>query len=95
MTDLFSDDDFDIPEAAEDAGDEFDLDSLRVSSARAGSMYDENMEEYEAVIDTPTASSTFSLGNFSSGQKLVLSILLVLDILAVGIGVGLVTGIIG
>ena len=97
MTDLFSDDDFDIPDAAEDEDDGFDLDSLRVSSARAGSMYDENMEDYEAVIDDPAAASSsgFSLANFSSGQKLVLSILLVLDIIAVGVGVAVVTGIIG
>lgn len=95
MTDLFGDDDFDIPDAAEEEDDGFDLDSLRVSSARAGSMYDENMEDYEAVVDEPAASSGFSLANFTSGQKLVLSILLVLDIIAVGIGVGLVTGILG
>lgn len=95
MTDLFSDDDFDIPDAAEDEDDGFDLDSLRESSARAGSMYDENMEDYEAVVEESAASPGFSLANFSSGQKLVLSILLLLDILAVGIGVGVVTGIIG
>ena len=94
MTDLFNDDDFDIPDTT--AGDEFDLDSLRASSARAGSMYDENMEDVDdmdmdLISDTGSAAA-FSLANFSPGQRLVLALLLLFDFIAIAVGILVVTG---
>lgn len=94
MTDLFNDDDFDIPDTA--VADDFDLDSLRASSARAGSMYDEEMEDMdgmdmELISDTGSASA-FSLANFTPSQRLVLALLLLFDIIAIAVGVLVVTG---
>ena len=93
MTDLFSEDDFDIPESTEEQED-FDLDSLRTSSARAGSMFDEEMEDME-MEELPTDSSSgFSLASFTPGQRLILALLLLFDIVAVGVGILLVANVI-
>ncbi len=90
MTDLFSDDDFDIPDSTSD--DDFDIDGLRASTARAGSMFDEDMEDVMDLDEVvPSGSSGFSLGNFTPGQKLLLAILLVVDIILVGVGVLVIT----
>jgi len=92
MTELFNDDDFDIPDTA--AADDFDLDSLRASSARAGSLYDEDMEDVDdmnLIADTGSASA-FSLANFSPGQRLVLALLLLFDFIAIAVGILVVTG---
>jgi hypothetical protein len=91
MTELFDEDDFDIPESGE--GEEFDLDSLRASSARAGSMFDEEMEDLE-FDEIPTESSSgFALASFTPGQRLVLASLLLFDIIAVGVGLLVVSGV--
>lgn len=89
--DLFSafrddDDEAEItqPPAFEEEDDEFER--LRMSSARAGSMYDDDME-MTAVSDTSAGSrSGFALSNFSPGQRLVLAVLLFLDVVAVLFG---------
>jgi len=94
MTELFNDDDFDIPDAA--VGEEFDLDSLRASSARAGSMFDEDMEDADdldmTLISDTGSASAFSLANFSPGQRLVLALLLLFDFIAIAVGILVVTG---
>lgn len=91
MADLFSEDDFDIPESTEE--EDFDLDSLRASSARAGSMFDEEMEDMEMQELPLDTSSGFSLASFTPGQRLILALLLLFDIVAVGVGFLLVTNV--
>jgi hypothetical protein len=71
-------------------GDEDEFAELRQKSARSGSMY-EDMDAEEAQSSD---GSSFSWSNFSSGQRVVLALLIVLDILAIGFGVMVVTGII-
>lgn len=71
-----------------DDDDEFE--QLRQKSARSGSMY----EEMEADNQGQSGSSSFSWSSFSSGQRLVLALLIVLDILAIGFGVLVLTGIV-
>jgi len=89
MTDLFSDDDFDIPSS--DSEEEFDLESLRASSARAGTLFDEELDDIDiTAISAP--SSRFSLSSFTPGQRLVLAILLLIDIIAIAVGIVVVTG---
>jgi hypothetical protein len=90
MTDLFGDDDFDIPESEEDDG--LDIDSLRASSARATSMFDEDMDDLDMDSMLSQSSSSFSLSNFTSAQRLVLAVLLLFDIIAIGVGILVVTG---
>jgi hypothetical protein len=90
MTDLFDDDDFDIPDADDDEA--LDIDSLRASSARASSMFDEDMEEMDMDIMLNEGSSGFSLSSFTSGQRLILAVLLLFDIIAIGVGILVVTG---
>lgn len=74
--------------AAVDGDDEFE--QLRQKSARSGSMYD----EMEADTQGQSSGSSFSWSSFSSGQRLVLALLIVLDILAIGFGVLVLTGIV-
>lgn len=69
--------------------DEFE--QLRQKSARSGSMYDEMETDSEGQSGN---SSSFSWSSFSSGQRLVLALLVVLDILAIGFGVMVVAGIV-
>ncbi|MFO7680742.1 MAG: hypothetical protein R6X34_11880 [Chloroflexota bacterium] len=100
MTDDFSDfrdDTFDdSPDWLLDEGgasDEMDdgFEQLRQKSTRTGSMYDD-MESSEEV--RTSSSSSFSWSSFSSGQRLVLALLIVLDILAVAFGVMVIANII-
>lgn len=89
MTDLFSDEDFDIP--GSDAEEEFDLESLRASSARAGTLFDEELDDIDiTAISAP--SGRFSLSSFTPGQRLVLAILLLVDIVAIAVGILVVVG---
>jgi hypothetical protein len=74
--------------ASEEMDDGFE--QLRQKSTRTGSMYDD-MESSEEVR---TSSSSFSWSSFSSGQRLVLALLIVLDILAVAFGVMVIANII-
>jgi hypothetical protein len=89
MTDLFSDDDFDIPSSA--AEDELDLESLRASSARAGTLFDEELDDID-ITAMSAPSSSFSLSSFTPGQRLVLAILLLFDIIAIAVGILVVAG---
>lgn len=75
----------------DDPEDEFD--QLRRKSARSGAMLDE-MEEVEEMEAQPEARSrsAFSWSSFSPGQRLVLALLIVLDILAIAFGVMVITG---
>ena len=90
MTDLFGEEDFDIPESEDDDG--LDIDSLRASSARASSMFENDMEDLDIDSMLGDSASSFSLSNFTSGQRLVLAVLLLFDIIAIGIGILVVTG---
>ena len=78
------------PDASLIMGDDDEFEQLRQKSVRSGSMY-EDMDAEEAQS---SGDSSFSWSNFSSGQRLVLALLVVLDILAIGFGVMVITGII-
>ncbi|MCZ7667654.1 MAG: hypothetical protein M5U34_10765 [Chloroflexi bacterium] len=82
-------DDHDTVQAVVSDEDEFE--QLRRKSARTGSMYDDM--DGEADIQA-SSSSSFSWSSFSSGQRLVLALLIVLDILAIAFGVMVFTNII-
>lgn len=68
--------------------DDDQFEQLRQKSARSGSMYD----EMEADGAEPSSGSSFAWSSFSSGQRLVLALLIVLDIVAIGFGVLVVAG---
>jgi len=100
--DIFQDDDFSeeasVFEDEQSSGfeDDLDFDSLRRQSARSGSTFDEmemgGMEEGGFEEIESGGGSRFSLGNFTPGQRLILAILVLLDIVAVLFGVLVVTG---
>lgn len=73
-----------------------EFEQLRHQSARTGSTYEEmemDMDEDEFdEFEDDGSSSRFSLGNFTSTQRLILAILVFLDILAIGFGVLVVMG---
>jgi hypothetical protein len=71
----------------DDSPDEFD--QLRRSSARSETMFNDLATE---ETSTKSSGSSFSLSNFSPGQRLVLAILVVLDILVVGVALLVVLG---
>jgi len=89
------DDDFssssDFSESAEvsDTSDEFD--QLRRSSARSETMFNDLDEEQP---EESGGGSGFSMSNFSPGQRLVLALLVVLDIIVIGICLVVVWGIV-
>lgn len=88
------DDDFssDLPEdAALDEPDQFD--QLRETSARSETLYNE-MDD-DALVEGGSSGSGFSLSNFSPGQRLVLAVLVVLNVLMLGFGLLVVLGVIG
>ena len=84
--------------------DGFDLDNLRRQSARSGSAFDDMdttavVEEDDAFDDFEAdegndsrSGGRFSLSNFTPGQRLILALLFVLDILAIFFGIMVVTG---
>ncbi len=90
---LMEDDDDSIPADAdiEGAGDDDQFEQLRRQSARSGSMYDDMESDGDGES---SGGSAFSWGSFSSGQRLVLAFLIVLDILAIGFGVMVLVGIV-
>jgi hypothetical protein len=89
------DDDFGFDEeyssasSSDESSDEFD--QLRRSSARSETMYNELADDKPT---TSTGGSGFSMKNFSSGQRLVLALLVVLDIIVIGIALVVLWGII-
>ena len=85
---LIDDDDTASAPILGDDDDEFE--QLRQKSARSGSMYD----DMEADGAGQSSGSSFSWSSFSSGQRLVLALLIVLDIVAIGFGVLVVTGVV-
>lgn len=101
--DIFQDDDFSEDATVFDDNqssgfdDDLDLDQLRRQSARSGSAYDDmemggtddgGFDDFES----DSGGSRFSLGNFTPGQRLLLAVLVLLDILAILFGVLVVTG---
>jgi len=89
--DWLIDDEEDTSSAAEMGDDDDQFEQLRQKSARSGSMYDE-MEADGA--GQSGGGSSFSWSSFSSGQRLVLALLIVIDIIAIGFGVLVMTGIV-
>lgn len=75
----------DIAAPEEEAADD-EFDKLRRKSARAGTMFDD-METDSEFAATESGASAFSLSNFSTGQRLILALLLLLDVLMIGFGI--------
>lgn len=84
-----AEDPFQDDEPAEE-GDAFD--SLRARSSRAGTMDNEMEEVVTEESRGGGSTSMFALSNFSSGQRIILAVLLLLDVIAIGIGILIVTG---
>ena len=74
-----------------DDDDDDGFEQLRQKSVRSGSMYDEMETDSDGQSGS---SSSFSWSSFSSGQRLVLALLIVLDIIAIGFGVMVVANIV-
>ncbi len=85
---LVDDDDAAPGTGSGDDDDQFE--QLRQKSARSGSMYD----DMEADGAGQSGGSSFSWSSFSSGQRLILALLIVIDIVAIGFGVLVVTGVV-
>jgi hypothetical protein len=81
--------DFEQEDEAVDFEDEFDR--LREKTARTSAVYDDM--EFEDLEEEAVEERGF-FGQFSPGQRLVLALLLLLDILAIGLGVLVVFNII-
>lgn len=70
--------------------DEDEFDRLRRKSARSETMYDDLTMEEEPLA--PSDASGFSLSNFTPAQRLILAVLVLLDILAIGFALMVITG---
>ena len=75
----------------EESGDDDQFEQLRRKSARSGSMYDDMESDGDGQS---SGGSSFAWSSFSSGQRLVLALLIVLDMLAIGFGVMVIAGIV-
>jgi hypothetical protein len=71
-------------------GGDDEFEQLRQKTARSGSMYDEMETDGHGNAGS---GSSFAWSSFGSGQRLVLAFLIVVDILAIGFGAMVVTGI--
>jgi len=91
--DWLLDDDLAVAEPVEGVGtgSEDEFDQLRRKSARTGSMQDE-MEITERQSTETRAGGSFSWSSFTPGQRLVLALLVVLDLIAIVFGVMVVLG---
>jgi len=91
---LLDNDDLPMAEPVEGIpGGEDEFDQLRRKSARTGSMQDE-MEMADAENAPSSTGGSFSWSSFTPGQRLVLALLVVLDIIAVAFGLMVVTGVV-
>jgi hypothetical protein len=77
-----------LEEDGDDEDDEFAR--LRQKSARAGTVSSDM--EMEEVVAGESRFGAFSLSNFTTGQRLILAFLLLLDILMIGFGLMVITG---
>lgn len=94
--DDLQDDDFGFDDdfsASPDQDDTDEFSQLRRSSARRETM-DSGLSD-ESISTTSSGSSGFSLSNFSAGQRVILAILVLLDIVVIGVGLMVVLGAIG
>lgn len=95
--DLFSDDEGSTPVTEElppldEIDDEFD--QLRRKSTRGESLDDE-LDGDDALFSEESSSSGFSWSNFSPGQRLILALLVLLNIVIGIVGLLVVTGNLG
>jgi hypothetical protein len=81
--------DFEQEDESPDFEDEFDR--LREKTARTSAVYDDM--EFEDLEEEVVEERSF-LGQFSPAQRFILALLLLLDILAIGLGVLVVFNII-
>lgn len=96
---VFGDDDFNFDDPIEEQ-DSFDApsqddgfeDMFRQQAARSESSFDE-METDDDYFEAESSSGGgFSLGNFTSMQRLILISLVLLDIIAIGFGLLVLSG---
>ena len=85
----FQDDDFEdeVPDwmqATDEDQEEDEFDQLRRKSARSGSTYSDMVPEEDG--ETNTTSSSFSLSSFTPGQRLILAVLVLLNIVMASVG---------
>lgn len=73
--------------------DDLDFDQMRQQSERSESIYGDMETMDEGADAGARGGSRFSLGNFTPGQRLILVLLVLLDIVAIGFGVLVVMGI--
>ncbi|GAB4264573.1 MAG: hypothetical protein Kow0080_03770 [Candidatus Promineifilaceae bacterium] len=95
--DSFDFDEFDVTDSPElspviglEEDDDDEFARLRQKSARAGTVSDDM--EMEEVTVGEGRFAAFSLSNFTTGQRLILAFLLLLDILMIGFGLLVITG---
>lgn len=74
-----------------DETDEFD--QLRRTSARSETMFND-LSEDDFIEERDSSGGGFSMSNFSPGQRLILAVLVILDILIVGFGLLVILGVI-
>ncbi len=71
---------------------EFDeFEELRQRSARAGTVY----EDMDFEEDASTKGSSFSLNQFTPGQRMVLAVLVLLNVIVGGVAILALTGVLG
>ncbi|MCP4357795.1 MAG: hypothetical protein GY796_07260 [Chloroflexi bacterium] len=91
------DDDFDLDNpdfsSAPDFGEQDEFDQLRDQSARSETFFDDLATDDE--LNESSSGSSFSMSNFSSGQRLILALLVVLNIFMIGFGFLVLLGIFG
>ncbi len=75
-----------------DSGDYDEFEELRQRSARAGTVYEE-MEVDEEAADS--RASRFSLNQFTPGQRLLLALLVLLNVIVGGIAILAFIGVLG
>lgn len=79
------------PGLAGEPGDFDEFEELRQRSARAGTVY----EEVDFEEDASSKGSAFSLNQFTPGQRMVLAILVLLNVIVGGVAILALTGVIG
>jgi hypothetical protein len=88
----FDNTDFSSDLPADNYGEPDQFDQLRETSARSETLYNDISDD---SINESGGSGGFSFSSFSSGQKLVLAILVVLNVMMIGFALLVISGAIG
>lgn len=100
---VFGDDDFNFEDPIEEGQEDLTVeripeddgfeDMFRQQAARTETSFDEM--EADNYFEAEESGSGFSLGSFTAVQRLIIGLLVLLNILAIGFGVLLLTGTVG